>query len=166
MMKRIALALALLAAGGCASAKPPRTDAADAKVTALVTAPETTVVHLWATWCPNSRAELASGGWRRLVDANPRTRFVFVTIWSGWAGGPILQEYGIGGQANVTVVDATDASDAAADRRKSFLGQRLTWVPTTWVFTKGTLRYAFDYGEVRFPLLQQCIDDTTKDWHR
>lgn len=143
-----------------------REDAAERSVQAAVQAPTTTVVHLWATWCPNSRAELASAGWSRIVNANPGTHFVFVTIWSDLAGAPILREYGVGGQPNVTVVDAVDPSANSADRRRTFLGHALTWVPDTWVYSGGKLRYAFDYGEIHFSMLQQAIDDTNRDWHR
>ncbi len=40
----------------------------------------------------------------------------------------------------------------------------LTWVPTTWIFRDGRLRYALNYGEVRFPLLQQLIRDAADPW--
>jgi hypothetical protein len=40
----------------------------------------------------------------------------------------------------------------------------LSWIPTTWVFKGGDLRYALNYGEVRFPVLQQMISDSLSGW--
>jgi hypothetical protein len=37
-------------------------------------------------------------------------------------------------------------------------------VPTTWVFKDGMLHYALNYGEVRFPILQQLVNDASADW--
>ena len=45
-----------------------------------------------------------------------------------------------------------------------FLGQPVSWIPTTWVFRDGNLRYALNYGELRFPLLQQLIRDSSDKW--
>ena len=41
----------------------------------------------------------------------------------------------------------------------------ISWVPTTWVFRDGKLRYAINYGEVRFPVLQQMIADKASAWN-
>ena len=45
-----------------------------------------------------------------------------------------------------------------------FLGLPITWLPTTWIFREGQLRYAMNYGELRFPILQQLIRDTADKW--
>jgi hypothetical protein len=45
-----------------------------------------------------------------------------------------------------------------------FLGLPVTWLPTTWIFRDGKLRYAFNYGELRFPIVQQLIRDTNDLW--
>ena len=37
----------------------------------------------------------------------------------------------------------------------------LSWIPTTWVYKGGDLRYALNYGEVRFPVLQQFLEDSS-----
>ena len=41
-----------------------------------------------------------------------------------------------------------------------------TWIPTTWIYRDGQLRAALNYGEVRFPLLQQLVDDAREKWDR
>jgi len=49
---------------------------------------------------------------------------------------------------------------------KTFMGLPVTWIPTTWVFKDGELRYALNYGELRFDMLQQLVRDSTNDWNR
>ena len=34
----------------------------------------------------------------------------------------------------------------------------------TWIFKGGSLRYAMNYGEMRFPVLQQFLEDTNAKW--
>lgn len=41
----------------------------------------------------------------------------------------------------------------------SFMGLRVGWIPSTWVFQNGRLRYALNYGQIRFPILQQLVED-------
>jgi hypothetical protein len=40
----------------------------------------------------------------------------------------------------------------------------LSWIPTTWVYKGGDLRYALNYGEVRFDVLQQFLEDSKNEW--
>jgi hypothetical protein len=40
----------------------------------------------------------------------------------------------------------------------------VSWIPTTWIFKAGDLRYALNYGEIRFPILQQLVADSNSDW--
>ena len=47
---------------------------------------------------------------------------------------------------------------------KRFLDLPLSWIPTTWVFKGGDLRYALNYGEVRFDMLQQFLADSNSEW--
>jgi len=44
------------------------------------------------------------------------------------------------------------------------LGLPVSWIPTTWVFKDGNLTYAMNYGELRFPVLKQLIEDSKDSW--
>jgi len=125
---------------------------------------ETTIVHLWATWCSNCKNELKSGGWKKTVEANPSTHFIFMTVWCEGDGHEMLAQYGIGGQKNVTILSCGNPSRLKADRLTTLFGLPVTWVPTTWVYSKGALRYALNYGEIRFSMLQDMITDCSSKW--
>jgi thiol-disulfide isomerase/thioredoxin len=137
---------------------------AESQAAEAVKAPGLTVVHLWAPWCGNCKAEMKSGGWTKMVNDHPDVRFVFVSVWnSGDDGIAALKTYGLGDQANVTVL-ADPGPRNGADKLKRFLDLPVSWIPTTWVFKGGDLRYAMNYGEVRFPVLQQFLEDSTSEW--
>jgi hypothetical protein len=107
---------------------------------------------------------LKSGGWAKMIADNPEVRFVFVSVWNaGDDGVAMLKKYGIGDQPNVNVV-ADQGPRSGPDKIKRFLDLPLTWIPTTWVFQTGDLRYALNYGEVRFPVLQQFLEDSKSEW--
>jgi thiol-disulfide isomerase/thioredoxin len=136
---------------------------AEEQVKADIAAPGLSVVHLWAPWCSNCQAELKSGGWTKMVKENPQVKFYFVSVWdSGEDGRTMLAKYDIASQPNVTIV--ADPGPRGADHIKQFLGLPLSWIPTTWVFKGGDLRYALNYGEVRFPVLQQFLADSNSEW--
>jgi hypothetical protein len=40
----------------------------------------------------------------------------------------------------------------------------VSWIPTTWVFRDGTLRFALNYGELRFAMLDQLVKDASDKW--
>ena len=127
------------------------------------------VVHLWAPWCGNSRAELADGLYE-VVEGHPEVTFSFVTIWNdGRDGAAMLARYGIapGGDGRVAVYAQPDRGPSADRdlRRRSFLGLPLSWTPTTWVFNRGgKLAYAFNFGEVSPEMLATAIDHAGRSW--
>jgi thiol-disulfide isomerase/thioredoxin len=129
---------------------------------------QVTVVHLWAPWCPNCKAELAEHGWSNFLNANPDVRVIFVTVWAGDKGDGrlVLEQYGIGAQENFRLLVHPNSSRKKEDKMTEFLGLPVTWIPTTWVFRDGTLRYALNYGELRFPMLQQMVRDAGDKWDR
>jgi thiol-disulfide isomerase/thioredoxin len=137
---------------------------AEETVLAEIRSPELSVVHLWASWCPNCQAELKDGGWTKMVNSNPQVHFYFVSIWNdGKDGAAMLRRFGIGHQPNVTIL--ADPGPRHGDNKiKEFAGLPVSWIPTTWVFKGGNLRYALNYGEIRFPVLQQFLEDTNSEW--
>jgi len=118
----------------------------------------------WAPWCSNCAAELAKNSWSTFIDTNAEVKFIFVTTWHSDNGREVLAKNGVGGQTNFELLLHPNPSRKAEDRMTQFLGLPVTWVPTTWIFRDGKLRYALNYGEVRFPILQQLIRDTTDKW--
>lgn len=147
------------------SAAGPTQDAPDVEVRVMEMAkqPGLTVVHLWATWCPNCSAEMQPEGWPKFIAANPKTQFVFVTVWDGGKDGrEQLAKAGIAAQPNVTIL--AHPGDRRENKIKSFAGLPLSWIPSTWVYQGGKLNYALNFGEVRFTMLQQMVDDCTADW--
>ena len=128
-----------------------------------VKATNISVVHLWAPWCSNCQAELKSGGWLKTIKENPQVKFYFVSVWNGGEDGrAMLAKFEIADQPNVTIV--ADPGPRGAGKIKRFLDLPLSWIPTTWVFKGGDLRYALNYGEVRFEVLQQFLTDANSDW--
>lgn len=150
---------ALVAAATSLSASP----SIEQQVFEKVSGPEPSVVHLWAPWCSNCQTELKSGGWLKMVKDNPQVHFVFVSMWNnGEDGRAMLKKFEIGDQPNVTIL--ADPGPRGDNHIKQFLGLPLSWIPTTWVYRGGELRYAMNYGEVRFAVLQQFLDDSKSEW--
>ncbi len=145
---------------------PERTAAEDA-VAATLAQPGVHVVHFWAPWCGNSRAEYEAG-WYEAVDAHPDVTFSFVTIWNdGEAAADRLARWGIEASDHVFVYAQPDLGPSAdrSLRRRSFLGLPVTWTPTTWVFNRdGQLAYAFNYGEVAPDQLATAIAHARDTW--
>lgn len=158
--------LLLLAAAVVSPAAEPALLPVEQHVLAAVKSPEVTIVHLWAPWCPNCKAELTRGGWKGFLEANPDVKVIFVTVWSGDKGDgrPVLEQNGVGSQPNFTLLLHPNPSRKKADQMTEFLGLPVTWIPSTWVFRNGTLRYALNYGELRFPMLQQMVRDAEDKW--
>jgi thiol-disulfide isomerase/thioredoxin len=137
---------------------------AEQAVLTAIKSPETTVVHLWAPWCSNCQAELKAGGWAKMITENPQVKFCFVSIWNdGQDGRAMLNKFGIAAQPNVTIL-ADPGPRRGENKIKQFAGLPLSWIPTTWIYKGGDLRYALNYGEVRFPVLQQFLTDSQSEW--
>jgi thiol-disulfide isomerase/thioredoxin len=137
---------------------------AEQAVLAAIKSPELAVVHLWAPWCSNCQAELKNGGWTKVVKENPNVKFYFVSVWNdGQDGRSMLKKFNIADQSNVTIL-ADPGPRRGENKIKQFAGLQLSWIPTTWIYKDGDLRYALNYGEVRFPVLQQFLEDSQSEW--
>ena len=163
---KLSASLLVLASAVLLRAAEPAIDSLEMQVADLVAGPQVTVVHFWAPWCPNCRAEMSpDNGWAKFIAANPAVQFVFLNIWhKGQDPAPRLSAAGLGPQPNLLLLTHPNPSRLAADRLNSFLDLPVTWVPTTWVFREGKLRVAFNHGEIRFPVLQQMVDDARNEW--
>jgi thiol-disulfide isomerase/thioredoxin len=158
-MKHLAVLLALLTCGRVLATSP-----AEQQVVEAIKAPNLTVVHLWAPWCSNCQAELKSGGWLKTVKDNPDVKFYFVSVWnSSDDGRAMLAKYELSNQPNVTIL-ADPGPRSGTDKIKRFLDLPLSWIPATWLYKGGDLRYALNYGEMRFEILQQFIADSNAKW--
>jgi len=123
------------------------------------------VVHFWAPWCDNSRAELQRG-WYEVIENNADVSFTFVTVWNdGEVGQDVLDRYAIPETVTVLTQEDFGPSEDKAQRRRRFLGLPMTWIPTTWVFHKnGELAFAFNYGELEMDQLQAALDGARSEW--
>lgn len=130
----------------------------------IVASKDVTIVHFWAPWCGNCSAEKKDNGWANFIANNPGVKFVFVEIWNdGKDSRDGLAKYNLGTQSNLTAL-AHPGPRRGDGRIKSFMDLPVSWIPTTWIWRDGAMRFAFNYGEVRFPILQQLVDDTTGSW--
>lgn len=136
------------------------------QVAEAVKSSKITVVHLWAPWCSNCTVELAHNGWSSFLAVNPEVNFIFVTVWQGDGpdGRAVLEKNGVGAQKNFSLLVHANASRKKETSMKTFLGQPVSWIPSTWVFKDGQLYYALNYGELHFPMLQQLIRDSSDKW--
>jgi thiol-disulfide isomerase/thioredoxin len=137
---------------------------AEQAVLVAIKSPQTTIVHLWAPWCSNCQAELKTSGWTKMINENPQVKFYFVSVWNdGQDGRGLLNKFRIADQPNVTIL-GDPGPRRGENKIKQFGGLPLSWIPTTWIYKGGDLRYALNYGEVRFPVLQQFLTDSQSEW--
>ncbi|HWA10655.1 MAG TPA: thioredoxin fold domain-containing protein [Opitutaceae bacterium] len=159
--------LFLTAFSGLRAAEPaPKTPTVEQQVSEAIKSTGVTVVHFWAPWCPNCASEMSHNAWSKFIAANPTTNFIFVTIWSDEDGHAVLAKNGIGPQKNFHLYLHENPSRIDGEKMMTFWGLPVTWTPTTWIFRNGRLRYAINYGEIRFPILQQLVTDTTGNWDK
>lgn len=138
--------------------------AVERTVRQMVASKDVTVVHFWAPWCSNCITEQRDDGWANFMAQNPGVRFVFIEAWNdGKDSREALAKYNIGAQSNLTIL-VHPAPRRGEGRMRTFLGLPVTWLPSTWVFREGRLSYAFNHGEIRFPVLQQLVTDAGADW--
>src|SRR4029453_12161297 len=158
LILRLSLSLALMAASSYAQSPTEQ------KILEAIKSRDLGVVHLWAPWCSNCQAELKSGGWLKMIKENSQVKFYFVSVWNdGGDGHAMLQKFQMTDQPNVTIL-ADPGPQKGDNKIKQFAGMPLSWIPTTWIYKGGDLRYALNYGEVRFPVLQQFLEDTQSEW--
>lgn len=162
---RSPLLLGLVCVGSALGADTRSADAVEREIAAIAGRPEVTVVHVWAPWCSNCRREMREDGWAKFVRENPDVTVVFVNIWhADQDPAPKLAAGGLGGQPNFVALTHPNPSRRPGQRLESLLGFPITWVPSTWVMRDGRLRYALNYGEVRFEMLQQMVEDARRKW--
>ena len=161
---RTLLALLLLAATVPVLADDKPMSPIETQVATAVSSDQVTIVHFWAPWCPNCKNELKDGKWKAFIEANPSVNFIFVTTWNPADGKDTLAKFGVGDQKNFTLLLPNNTVRKGPDRMTAFMGLPVTWIPSTWIFKKGKLFYALNYGELHFDLLQQLVKDSTSDW--
>lgn len=128
-----------------------------------VSSKDITVVHFWADWCPNCVNEHDNDGWKNFIEANPNITFYFVSVWgSDPDDHGLLAKHGLGDQPNLKILRHPNQSRRQGERVSEMFGVPVTWMPTTWVFRDSRMRYAINYGEVRFDMLDQMIKDSVK----
>ena len=99
-----------------------------------------------------------------MISENPQVKFYFISVWNdGQDGRAMLNKFGIANQPNVTIV-ADPGPRRGENKIKQFADLPLSWIPTTWIYKGGDLRYALNYGEVRFAVLQQFLADSQSEW--
>ena len=57
-----------------------------------------------------------------------------------------------------------DPGPRGADHIKQFAGLPLSWIPHHLDLQRRRSSLRLNYGEIRFPMLQQLITDSSSDW--
>lgn len=166
-MRLLLLAFAFVAtlSGAVSEKADTGASALENEIAAIVAGRQVTVVHFWAPWCSNCASEMTPDGWVKFVDENPTVKVVFLNVWhERQSGDRKLAAAGLGTQENFVARTHPNPASTGDERLNTFLGLSLQWTPTTWVFRDGKLRYAINYGEVRFDMLQQMVNDAARYW--
>lgn len=159
------LTIAAVLAGPIQTRAAQTAEDVEDQLKALVAAPEITIVHLWAPWCSSCKTEMRPDGWAKFLQENPDVKVVFVNVWHrNLTPTRMLAGGGLGQQKNFLALNHPNPASSGAGRMERLLGFPITWVPTTWIYREGKLRYALNYGEVRFEMLQQLVKDAGSNW--
>ena len=161
MMKKLLCSFVLMLVSGFALAETA--EEFEQRLFEEVSSTGITVVHPWADWCINCVNEHDDDGWKKIIEANPDVTFIFVSVWnSDPDDAGVLAKHGLGDQPNLKIWRHPNQSSRQGERVSALLGVPVTWMPTTWVFRDSRMRYAINYGEVRFDMLQQMLKDSVK----
>ena len=164
-MPRVSIAtLAVLIAGLSLSGAEADWFPVERQVKEAVAAKSVTVVHFWAPWCGNCLNESGEHGWSEFIDRNPRVRFIFIECWNdGKDSRAVLAKHGIGPQSNLTLL-VHPAPRRGSGHMRTFMDLPVTWLYYPPLVVVAPPYFAFNYGEIRFPILQQLVKDTQADW--
>jgi thiol-disulfide isomerase/thioredoxin len=161
----LTLALMTTLSGAVSEKVVAESAALEQEIKGIVAGSHVTVVHFWAPWCSNCAEEMRPDGWPKFVNANTDVKVVFLSVWhQGQSGDRKLETAGLTKQENFIARTHPNPSSTREEKLNQFLGFPLGWVPSTWVFRDGKLRYALNHGEVRFAMLQQMVMDASRDW--
>lgn len=138
--------------------------AVEQQVAEAIKSPKLTIVHFWAPWCSNCKAELTPQGWPAFIKANPDVNFIFVTVWNDDDGRAVLEKAGVASGKNFTLLLHPNSSRKDDEKVRAFMGMEMPWLPTTWMFKDGKILYNIGYGEMRFAILQQFVTDSANKW--
>src|SRR4029077_15162300 len=112
----------------------------------------------------NCQAELKTGGWTKMINEKPQGKVCLVSVLNDRRDvRAMLNKFGIATQSNVTIL-GDPGPRRGESKIKQFAGLPLSWIPSTWIYKGGDLRYALNYGEIRFPVLQQFLEDSQSEW--
>ena len=127
---------------------------------------DVTVVHLWAPWCSNCRiGARPTAGWSAVHRREPGRATSFSSPFGTPTDGrEVLEKNGVGAEKNFQLLLHPNGSRKRGEKMTELLGLPISWIPTTWVYKDGRLRYALNYGELHFPMLKQLIPDSTDAW--
>ena len=108
-------------------------------------------------------AELSNGKGGATLERFGQVALPPGAVRDGEVGESTLARYAVPERVARLVVPGV--APPKGERRTTFLGLPLTWIPSTWVFNRnGTLATAFNYGEATPAQLDAAIAGAASDW--